>query len=564
MQSKRQRLETLRAQMELERSSFIPHWRDLSDYIMPRRARFFLNDTNRGERRNQKIIDSTATLAARTLRSGMMAGITSPARPWFKLSTPDQDLSEFGAVKEWLDIATTRMSSVFIKSNLYQRLPVLYGDLGTFGSPFMFIERDNDALFRVSNAPIGSYSLATNNKGAVDTIFREFRMTVAQVVSEFGKKDRNGSVDWSNISDRVKTCYDNGDYITWIDICHVVKPNDDADPRYKDHRSKPFISCYYEKGTGYMHNDNDTFLREEGHDFFPGFAPRWEVTGEDVYATDCPGMTCLGDVKALQLMHKRKSQAIEKIVNPPMIAPTRMADQKTSILPGDITYLDEMNGASFRPAHEINFRLGELTEDIREHQFRIKRAYFEDLFLMFTESDRREITAREIEARGEEKLLAIGPVLEQLNQELLDPLIDITFDFMMKAQMLPPPPQELQGVDLRVEYVSVMAQAQKLVSLGGVERFAQFAGNMAAIDPRILDKVNTDELINIYGDLTSVPQKLIVPDEEAQGMRAQRAKQMEQQAKAEQMSQVAGTAKQLSETSTEDDSALKMLLGGGM
>jgi hypothetical protein len=79
-QTKRNLYEILRAQMESERSSFISHWRDLSDFILSRRARFFVSDVNKGDRRNLKIIDNTCTLASRTLRSGMMAGVTSPAR----------------------------------------------------------------------------------------------------------------------------------------------------------------------------------------------------------------------------------------------------------------------------------------------------------------------------------------------------------------------------------------------------------------------------------------------------------------------------------------------------
>jgi len=100
--TKRQELEILRSQLFNERASFTPHWRDLSDFVQPRRSRFYTSDVNKGDRRNQKIIDSTATMALRTLRSGMMSGVTSPARPWFRLTTPDPDLAEFGSVKMWL------------------------------------------------------------------------------------------------------------------------------------------------------------------------------------------------------------------------------------------------------------------------------------------------------------------------------------------------------------------------------------------------------------------------------------------------------------------------------
>ena len=110
--------QNIRAQLENERSTFLSHWRECANYILPRRSRFYTTDVNRGDRRNQNIIDSTATLAARTLQSGMMSGLTSPARPWFRLTTPDPGLAEFGAVKGWLDIVTRRMINVLLKSNI--------------------------------------------------------------------------------------------------------------------------------------------------------------------------------------------------------------------------------------------------------------------------------------------------------------------------------------------------------------------------------------------------------------------------------------------------------------
>ena len=139
--SKRHHLDILKNQLDSERSSFISHWRDISDYILPRRSRFSITEANRGEKKNQKIIDSTATLAARTLRSGMMAGITSPARPWFRLTTPDPDLAEFGAVKKWLDDVQRIMATSYLKSNLYNILPVMYGDLGVLVLPLVLLKK---------------------------------------------------------------------------------------------------------------------------------------------------------------------------------------------------------------------------------------------------------------------------------------------------------------------------------------------------------------------------------------------------------------------------------------
>lgn len=543
--------------MEAERASFMPHWRDLADYVLPRRPQFNVTDTNKGERRNLKIVDSTATLAARTLRSGMMSGVTSPARPWFRLSTPDPALAEFGPVKDWLHIVSQRMSTVFLRSNLYNALPTVYGDIGVFATAAMGIEEDFDGVIRCYPFPIGSYAIANNDRLKVDVFSREFRLTVRQTVQKFGKlSERSGSPDWSVFSDRVKEAYDRGNLDQWVDICHVIQPNQDYNP--KSLTSKRYQSVYYDKTTS---DQEERYLRDSGYDYFPVLCPRWEVSGEDVYGTECPGMTALGDTKALQLLQKRKSQAIEKHINPPMTGPTSLKSQRASILPGDITYVDEREGQKgFRPVHEVKPDIEGVVLDIQEHQHRIRRAYYEDLFLMLATSDRRQITAREIDERHEEKLLAVGPVLEQLNQDLLDPLIDVTFNIMVRQGLIPEPPEELQGMDLKVEYVSIMHQAQKMAGLAGIERFSAYVGQLATVNPEVLDKIDMDQAVDEYGEITGVPPRIVRPDEMVAEMRQARAQAAQAQQQAMTMAEGAKTAKDLSGASLDGNNALTALL----
>jgi len=557
-ENRRQKIEVLRGMLENERSTFLPQWRDNADYILPRRPQFTVTDSNRGERRNQKIIDATATLAARTLRSGMMGGITSPARPWFRLSTPDPALAESSAAKIWLDIVTTRMTTVFLRSNLYNALPIVYGDMGTFGTAAMAIEEDFENVIRCYPFPIGSYCIATDDRQKVDVFFREFRYTVRQLVQKFGMGP-DGKIDWSKFSVTVKNHYDNKQMDIWITVCHVIQPN--LDYNQKSLTSKKYESVYYEKGQGSATAMGaETYLRDSGFDYFPVLAPRWEVTGEDVYGTECPGNIAIGDIKALQIMQKRKAQAIEKMVNPPMIGPSTLRTQKASILPGDITYVDEREGQKgFRPAHEVNFRIEALTADIQEIQQRIRRTYYEDLFLTLTNSDRRMITAREIDERHEEKLLALGPVLEQLNQDLLDPLIDISFNIMAKQGFIPPPPPELNGHVLKVEYISIMHQAQKLAGLVGIEKLAQFAGQVAQFKPEVLDKIDGDQMVDEYADIIGTPPRIIVSDDQVMQVRAQRQQAQAQQAQQAQIAQTAKTAKDLSAADLSGNNALSAL-----
>jgi hypothetical protein len=547
--SKRSRYEQTRSQLWNVRSAFEATWRDLADYIISTRTQFGQADKNKGSRRNQKIIDSTATFAARTLRSGMHAGITSPARPWMRLTTPDPGLAEFGPVKEWLHTVTQRMRTVFLRSNLYNVLPTTYGDMGVFATAAMAVMEDSRDLMRCYSYPTGSFALGINARGMVDTFIREYSLTVLQLVDQFGLE---------NLSRTARQLWDRSEYQQNVDVCWILAPNvDRSDARYEA-RFMPYASCYFEKGQ----DSEGKFLRESGFNEFPILAPRWDVTGEDIYGTDCPGITALGDIKALQVMQKRKAQAVEKMLNPPTQAPSQLQNKGgVSLIAGDTNYVDLREGQQgIKPVHEIKMSVSEITADIQDTRQLIRRSFYEDLFLMLAQTDRREITAREIDERHEEKLLALGPVLERTNDELLDPLVDRTYAMMDRAGLIPPPPPDLEGVNLKVEYISLMAQAQKLVGAVGADRF--FASVMAISEqfPEARYKVNPMQAVDDYGDVYGVNPKLIVPDEEAEAALQATQQAAQQQRQIELAAMGARGAKDLAQAPVNEDNALTRAL----
>lgn len=542
----KEQLQKQQAQLTNDRSSFDPHWRELSDFINPRGSRFLVTDVNRDDRRNTKIVDPTATLAARTLSSGMMSGITSPARPWFKLATPDPDMMDYGPVKLWLEVVQRRMNEVFNKSNIYQSLPLLYASLGNYSTGAMAVLEDDSDVIRTMMFPIGSYYMANSARGSVDTCFRKFSMTVRQLVMEFGL---------NNVSDSVKGMWDSGNYESWIEVIHAVYPNIDRDTAKLNSKNKPVKSVYYEVG-----GDSDKLLRESGFDEFPIMAPRWEVNGEDVYGSSCPGMIALGQVKALQLEQKRKSQLIDKATNPPMVGPSSLRNQRVSLLPGDITYIDQVTGQDgFKPAYLVNPNTADLLADIQDTRQIINSAYFVDLFMMLQNINTRSMPVEAVIEMKEEKLLMLGPVLERLNDECLNPLIDRTFSIMARKNLLPTPPDVLQGMPLRIEYISVMAQAQKSIGLSSLSSTVGFIGQLAQAKPEALDKLNVDQAIDTFAEMSGVSPTVIVPQDQVEQVREQRAQQQQQQQMVAMGMAAAQGAKTLSEAKTADPSVLTAL-----
>jgi hypothetical protein len=535
------------------------NWRELAEYIEPRTGRWCLSDSNNGERRDQKIINASATYAARALEAGMMSGITSPSRKWFNLATPDPDLMEYGPVKVWLHQVSMAMNELFARSNLYNVLPTIYGENGIFGTACMAAMPDQQDLVRFYPFTVGSYYIANSARLQVDTVYREFRMTARQMAQQFGQEA---------LSQTVRGMLDSkGD--SWIDVCHAIEPNDDRVSGRMDNKNMPYRSVYFEKN-----GDRDKVLRQSGFRDFPAMAPRWKLNGEDVYGTG-PGSIAIGDTKALQLMERRKAEMVEKGVRPPMIAPESLRNQKASIVPGDITYVNVQQGMQgFVPALTVDPGwLTGIRGEIQAAEDKINTAFFVDLFLMVSQMDSVR-TATEIAVRKEEKMLMLGPVLERLNDELLDPLIDRTFSLMLEQSApiwaglmpgrpaLPPPPKELAGMDLRVEYTSILAQAQKALGVSSIERTVGFAGNLAGLNSEVLDKLDMDQAVDEYAAMIGVPPTMLRSDDQIAQIRQQRAEAQAQQAQAEQLSQSIQGAKLLSETDVSSPNALTAIAGG--
>ena len=205
--NKRNRLMRRKTAMWTERASWDSHWREIATLQMPRGSRFVVTDANKGIKRHQNIYDNTPIFAHRTLAAGMMSGMTSPARPWFRLGLRDKDLEEAPAVRQYLHDVTQTMRSVFAASNTYNTLHQCYEELGAFGTFASFVRPDFENVIHHYPMTVGEYALATNDRGVVDTLHRELNMTVGQMVKQFGYK---------NCSNAVKNLYDRHNLDAWV------------------------------------------------------------------------------------------------------------------------------------------------------------------------------------------------------------------------------------------------------------------------------------------------------------------------------------------------------------
>lgn len=572
--TKRDRLNILRSNLELERTRFENAWRSIGQYIHPERTRFLTTDVNKGIQHANQILDRHATLASDILRAGLSGGITNPARRWKRMTTEDKDIAELPEVQEWLQTVDERMDSVMQRSNMYAVLPSVYADSGDFATGALLIEEDFDTVFRMRELPIGSYWISENEKGVVDTFMQKYMMTVRQLVAKFGKKDKAGEIIWDNFTFRVRDAWKGHRLEEWVEVIHFILPNEEYLEGMPGMEGKKYASLYYESGRDdasnpgerLMSGQEDLFLRQSGFDFFPVLAPRWNKTGNDSYGNNSPGITALSDVKELQTMRRRKLQGVEKMIHPPTQAPPSMRSSAVSTLPGGTTYLKDAQGGKVEPIYQVNPQVKELEFDMQQTRNRIDEIYMKNMFLMMIVSDqtgsRQPITAAEVRERSQEKMVILGPTLERFDNDLLSPMVDIIFALMDRQGMIPEPPEVIQGQNLKVEYISVMAQAQKLMNLVSMERMVGFTGQLASIAPEVMDKIDADQMIDEYAVTIGAPADVIVSDEEVALIRQQRIQAQQAQAMIEAAPQIGRAAKDLSEADTQGENALTELVGG--
>jgi len=256
-------------------------------------------------------------------------------------------------------------------------------------------------------------------------------------------------------------------------------------------------------------------------------------------------------VKQLQHAQLRSAQAIDYKVNSPLQAPIEYKENNRARLPGGMMYVANTGqNTGIRSAFEVNLDMSHHLENIQDIRNRINDAYYAPLFMMLANDTRSGVTATEIAERHEEKLLMLGPVLERLHNELLSPLIDITFDYASEAGILPPVPEELAGRELNVEFVSTLAQAQRIVAAQGADRLIATVGSIAQLNPQVIDKVNWDQVVDDYAENYGVNPEIIVPDDQVAQIRAQRAQAQQAQMAAASAPQAVESAKTASEIDT--------------
>ncbi len=511
--------------LKAARQPYEAEWAEIAKYAQPSRSRFLASENNRNFRRgNSAVYNAHPILSFRTLTGGMTSGLSSPSRPWFRLTPFDAELAGDGEVKTWLSEVEQRMYAFLASTNFYGAVKAGYAEMGLFGTDAcVMVEHDREgAVCHALTA--GEYWTALSDAMVPDTLYRRCSMSVHQVVQSFGLE---------HASDFVRNCHANGRYDEQIPVVQAIEPNDDRVPGMMTARGKPWRSVYWDENDGRA----DRVLRVSGYEEQPFWAPRWDTTGGDTYGTS-PGFDALPDMRELQLQTRRKTKATEFLIRPEKIVP---ASVKLTGEAGNIVSASAVDAAGVIVPYTINpAAIGAIMEDVSRCAEAIDRLTYADLFMAITNMDGiQPRNVEEIASRNEEKLTQLGPVIERVNNEKLEVAIDRTFGIMARKGLLPPAPEKLQGEPVKVDFVSILAQMQRMVGLGQIERTVAFVGNLAGRFPEAADRLDVDAIVDDYADRAGAPPKIIRSVEDAGKLREGR----EQDAQMAKMAAMAGPAK---------------------
>ena len=547
-------------QLRRERATFEPFWQDVKQYIVPHRGRFLGGESpwevNNGGRNDEKIINGAATRALEVMTSGMQSGLTSKAREWFSIGHPDRRIADLPQSRQYYTLLKRTLLEAFDRSNLYSALLDVYNEMGAFGTAAMAILPHPEHVFFFRSFTVGSYFLSFNHRQEPDAFFMFDFLTVKQMADEYGEE---------RLSDRVREMHRRGILDERVKVFVAVL----RDPELYGVRvpsGMPVAEVHWEDGTP-PEAGQRKLLAVRGYRGFPVVTPRWATVGQDVYGWS-PARTVLGNVKMLQMMERDKLQGLRKMVDPPLQGPMELERRGINASPGGYNTVST-TGEGIRPLYLTNPDIDRLNLAINQVTADIQKGFYNDLFMMLQQRDminNSQMTAREVEERSWEKMLALGPVLERIHYELLNPLIDRCIQMLYFAGRIPAPPEEMLSAPSKIEYISILSQAQKAVSVRRNESLMSYIGSIMGIFPEARHKVDVGKAVDDYAEAVGANPELVVDAEQFQQQLARDA-QMQQLA---QQTQIGGNMASAAKVASEmDQSGLNQIIenltgaGGG-
>lgn len=503
------RLESLKTQ----RTEHETHWRDCYKFTFPFRGTGFAGVTSAEKARTEQaeLLDSTGTDSANILAASIVSGMTPSNSRWLNL----QSDSESDNVTRWLATCSDLVWRNIHNSNFDAEAFEAALD-GVIGGMFaMLIDYDRQrGGFRFEQWPLSQCYFASVNGGLIDTVYRCYELTASQAVAQFGE---------NKVGENISTTAEKHPEQKFKFV-HCIMPRASFNPKGVTRRNMPFASYHIA-----VHDKR--IVRESGYREFPVVAPRWSRIPGSVYANGAVTLA-LPDIKELcELKRWEKAAAEMSVAGMYVVTDDGVLDPNmVTIGPRKIIVANTID--SIKPLGSAsNFQVAFTSEE--RLQAAIRKIMMADT-LGQAQQKGVAMTATEVQARLNLLRQQLGPIFGRYQSEYLTPLVERCFMILMRAGVLPQPPEEIDGANVHVHFDNPLARAQKMTEVAAIQQLEANLMQLAQAFPDALDLYDMDAATRQKALALGVPMSVLRSADDVQALRQQKA----QAAQAAQQQQV--------------------------
>ena len=501
-----------------EQSDFEGPWRSMINYILNARGHF-ISDTAGKKRElvSKKILNNAGKEAASTLAAALQSGITPQDSNWIKLTWQDEGTKTIEPLVRWLDMVQNITLDQFGNSNFYDASFIYYMDLSVICTAAMHSGEGEETPLVFDNYAVGEYVFHMTSENKPDPFIQVRWMTLKSIIEKYGE---------NNLPDTIDTKSDNK-----LDIHYpIVKAT-----YKKKHRGRNYVSIHYMRNAknGQRFDQEDGALLVKTYESCPNHIGRWDILPGENLALG-PGFDALSHVRRLQEQERTFQMMAHKMADPPVNVPAELRG-KADLLPGGQNHI--RNDKKITPIYDRMGELNVLLAAIERTEERIGKAFFNDIFLTSSrDPNASPLRTGQVNQIRDESLIKIGPVVGRIFKQTIEPLVERSINTLLRKGIIPPPPEEFKDFisPFKIELVSPLAQAMKLLQGRAIQQVLTQISGLAQFDTTVLDKINFDRTVDILGDISGSPLEIFNTEDEVERIRIERR---EQQAAAQRQQQ---------------------------
>ena len=500
------------------RRNFESYWQTLHDYFYIESQDVNKTYSTGNELDPSMLWDSTTLECSDVFASGFMNYLTPPTSKWARLRPRDKEYSSNKAIGGFLDDVMSEVNYALERSNFYDQMFPAYKSSGVYGTTAFFEEEDIEDDIRFYNIPLKQVVIVEDARGRVCKYYIEFEYTADQAAGKWGEEA---------LSDHLKNELKEGKgAVNKHKFLLFIAERYAREIQKEDKRNLPIEAVWIDvKGR--------MVIEESGYNEFPAFCHRFDKRPFVPWGFS-PAMKALPFARLLNAIAKTNLRTMMKHTDPPIAVPHNAFLAPFNMNPRAINVYkkDLMPDKGIFPFGNYGDPQTGLAA-VEYYSGKVKTLMYQDVFLAFSNIT-KDMNNPEIMERINEKMTMLGPAVGRYLDEVISPIIQRTIGILGRRGRLPDPPDEILLSGYEIDFVGVLAQAQRRAELNTLTTGLTMIGQMAQFSPEVLDKIDPDKVTDEVWSITGAPIKVLRDDDEVKQIREGRAEAaMKQQEMAE-------------------------------